>query len=99
LSTLLGIHIKGTCAYEEAYMPGVPLGNKLFFLENLARIKKEPLKKIWEEHDDDQVYWEELEHVAKKYNQFKKHRGLLDFTDLLERFYRRVSKNKYSYHR
>jgi superfamily I DNA/RNA helicase len=91
LSSLLGIHIKGTCAYEEAYMPGVPLGNKLFFLENLARIKKEPLKKVWEEYDDDDIYWEELEHVAKKYKQFKEHRSLLDFTDLLEKF----SEDKY----
>ena len=48
LSSLLGIHIKGTCTYEESHMPGMPLGNKLFFLENLARIKKEPLKKAKE---------------------------------------------------
>ena len=58
---------------------------KIFFLENLARIKKEPLKKVWEEYDDDQIYWEELERVAKKYKQFKKYRSLLDFTDLLEK--------------
>ena len=86
LSSLLGIHIKGTCAYEESSMPGVPLGNKLFFLENLARIKKEPLKKIWEEYDDDTIYWKELEIVSEKYKKFKEYRGILDFTDLLERF-------------
>ena len=86
LSSILGIHIKGTCSYEEAYMPGMPVGNILFFLENLARIKKEPLKKVWEEYEDDEVYWEELARVSIKYKQFKEYRGLYDFTDLLERF-------------
>ena len=91
LSSLLGIHIKGTCSYEEAFMPGMPIGNKLFFLENLSRIKQEPLKKTWEEYDDDSIYWEELEEVAKKYTRFKEHRGLLDFTDILCKF----SQDKY----
>ena len=86
LSSILGIHIKGTCSYEEAFMPGMPTGNKIFFLENLSRLKQEPLKKTWEDYDDESVYWDELEEVAKKYKQYKEYRGILDFTDILEKF-------------
>ena len=80
------IHIKGTDPYEEAFIPGVPQGNKILFIENLARLKEEPLKKTYEDFDDLDLTWEEVEDVSKKYTAFKKYRGLLDFTDVLERF-------------
>lgn len=80
------IHIKGTDPYEEAFIPGVPQGNRILFIENLSRLKEEPLKKTYEDFDDLDLSWNEVEEVSKKYSAFKKYRGLLDFTDVLERF-------------
>lgn len=82
----VNIHIKGTDPYEEAFIPGLPQGNRMLFIENLSRIKEEPLKKTYEDFEDDEIHWSELETVAKKYKEFKSYRGLLDFTDVLEKF-------------
>ena len=83
---LVHIHIKGTDPYEEAFIPGIPTGNRMLFIENLSRLKEEPLRKTYEDVKEDEISWSELEDVAKKYKQYKTSRGVLDFTDVLERF-------------
>jgi DNA helicase-2/ATP-dependent DNA helicase PcrA len=83
---LAKIHIKGTDPYEEAFIPGIPQGNRILFIENLSRLKEEPLKKTYEDFDDAEITWSEVEDVAKQYANFKKYRGIMDFTDVLERF-------------
>ncbi|HIG58738.1 MAG TPA: hypothetical protein EYQ21_05010 [Flavobacteriales bacterium] len=80
------IHIKGTDPYEEAFIPGIPQGNRILFTENLSRLKEEPLKKTYEDLNDSELYWDEVERVSKLYKEFKQYRGLMDFTDVLERF-------------
>jgi superfamily I DNA/RNA helicase len=79
-------HIQGTDPYEEAFIPGLPTGNRMLFIENLSRLKEEPLKKTYEDAGEDEVSWAEVEEVADKYKRFKKHKGIMDFTDVLERF-------------
>jgi len=83
---LAKIHIKGTDPYEEAFIPGIPQGNRILFIENLSRLKEEPLKKTYEDFNDAEITWREVEDVSKQYTKFKKYRGIMDFTDVLERF-------------
>ena len=83
---LVHIHIKGTDPYEEAFIPGIPTGNRMLFIENLSRLKEEPLRKTYEDVKEDEISWSELEDVAKKYKQYKTSRGILDFTDVLAKF-------------
>jgi DNA helicase-2/ATP-dependent DNA helicase PcrA len=83
---IANIHIKGTDPYEESFIPGIPQGNRILFIENLSRLKEEPLKKTYEDVNDLDLHWDEVETVAKQYKEFKRYRGLLDFTDVLEKF-------------
>jgi superfamily I DNA/RNA helicase len=55
---LAKIHIKGTDPYEEAFIPGIPQGNRILFIENLSRLKEEPLKKTYEDVNDLDLHWD-----------------------------------------
>ena len=56
---LVHIHIKGTDPYEEAFIPGIPTGNRMLFIENLSRLKEEPLRKTYEDVKEDEISWSE----------------------------------------
>jgi superfamily I DNA/RNA helicase len=58
----------------------------MLFMEGLARNKQVPLKKVWEDANEDSICWEELDRFARSYAAFKKSRSLMDFTDMLEKF-------------
>lgn len=57
-------------------------GDKLLFMENLARTRGIPLKEMWRENCND-IPWDELARFEAGYKKYKKDRGLVDFTDLL----------------
>lgn len=60
-------------------------GDHLLFMENMARIRCVPLRKIWEENYD-AAPWDEVAGFAARYKQYKAQTGLMDFTDLLEQY-------------
>lgn len=84
LGEKLGIEVSGYSNTEDGLLQGMPLGDRYFFLDNLARITRQPLRKIYEESGDDQIDWYELDRVSRTLMQYKKVHGLQDFTDLLE---------------
>lgn len=84
LGEKLGIEVSGYSNSEDGLLQGMPLGDRYFFLDNLARITRQPLKKIYEESGDDEIDWYELDRVSRTLAQYKKVHGLQDFTDLLE---------------
>ncbi len=84
LGEKLGIEVSGYGNTEDGLLQGMPLGDRYFFLDNLARITRQPLKKICEECGDDDIDWHELDRVSRTLIQYKKVHGLQDFTDLLE---------------
>lgn len=84
LGDKLGIEVSGYSNTEDGLLQGMPLGDRYFFLDNLARITRASLKQICEECGDDDVDWHELDRVSRTLAQYKKMHGLQDFTDLLE---------------
>lgn len=77
--------------YQKPYEDGIPQyyftkGDRLFFMENLARTTLKPLKEVWEMFLNDDLEYRELELVAETYKNFKKDNGKYDYTDLIERF-------------
>lgn len=86
LGEKLGIEVSGSFNNEDGLLQGMPLGDRYFFLDNLARITRKPLKKIYEESGDDEIDWHELDRVSRTLQQYKKIHKLYDFTDLLEQW-------------
>jgi DNA helicase-2/ATP-dependent DNA helicase PcrA len=66
-------------------MTGFEVGDRILFMENLARIRQTPLRKQYE-IDNDGLPWNEVQRVATALETFKAKRGLLDYTDMLTQF-------------
>lgn len=84
LGEKLGIEVSGYSSTEDGLLQGMPLGDRYLFLDNLARIQRQPLRKVFEECGDDDIDWNELDRVSRTLVQYKKVHRLQDFTDLLE---------------
>ena len=80
----LGVEITGRGTGEDGTLLGMSQGDKLRFVEGMARIRCIPLKQQWEELNDDDLGWFELEQFAKALKDYKDNSGLIDYTDMLE---------------
>lgn len=80
----LGVEITGRQTGEDGTLVGMAQGDKLRFVEGMARIRCVPLKQQWEELNDDDLGWFELEQFAKALRDYKDNTGLIDYTDMLE---------------
>lgn len=79
-----GVRITGRVS-EDGVWTGYDVGDRIMFVENLARIRQVPLRQAFD-GDDDQLSWSEVDRVAKALRKFKKANGLRDFTDMLAEF-------------
>ena len=80
----LGVEITGRHTGEDGTLVGMSQGDKLRFVEGIARIRCVPLKQQWEELNEDDIGWFELEQFAKALKEYKENQGLIDYTDMLE---------------
>lgn len=86
LGKALGIEFTGGVYTDDGMQNGgLGTGDKLVFLENLARVTGKDLKQVWQESDHG-MDWRELETFARSYKLFKSRKGLVDYTDMLESF-------------
>jgi len=72
---------------EDGSLTGFELGDRLLFMENLARIRGVPLRQLYDEWDDN-LPWRELERAQRALAEWKVAKGLLDYTDMLSEFVR-----------
>ena len=87
LSIALGVEIQGAVWTEDGGVAGACRGDILLFLDSLARMRRVPLKEVWEESDHG-IEWAEIEQFSRAYLTFRRSRGLMDYTDMLEGFMR-----------
>ncbi len=85
LGKALGIEIGGYSNQEEGDAYGLPTGDRLLFLSNLARVRCEPLRETWEKDGEDLDWWE-LEKFDRALTSFKTNNLLRDFTDMLSAY-------------
>ena len=85
LGDMLGLEVQGG-KLEEGQMFGMKPGDKLFFLENLARMKRTPIEGVYQEYNDDSIDWFELERLERALREYKKKRKIIDYTDMLLNF-------------
>jgi DNA helicase-2/ATP-dependent DNA helicase PcrA len=83
LGEMLGLEVDGGVDMGEGQIFGMKTGDKLFFLENLARVQRKPLYDIYNKYNDDAVNWFELERLSKALVKYKDKRKIIDYTDML----------------
>ena len=83
LGEMLGLEVDGGVDMGEGQVFGMRTGDKLFFLENMARVKQKDLKEIYNEYNDDDVNWFELERLSRALVSYKEKRKIIDYTDML----------------
>lgn len=81
----IGMRMTGKFRTEEGTTAGFEKGDRILFMENLARIRNIPLRQQYDENDDEQR-WDEVKYVADSLAVYKDQWNLLDFTDMLVRF-------------
>ena len=78
----IGIDISGSAEEDEVVNPDHPVLQLLA----LATTKKVPLRKEYNRNHTLPYSWEEVDYIARAYNEYKKVNGLYDFTDMLVGF-------------
>ena len=87
LGEILGIEVTGMGAMnDDAYAASMPMGDRLFFLDNLARITRSSLRDVYEQTVDDDVSYDQLLIASKALAEYKAKHKLLDFTDILDQW-------------
>lgn len=79
------IRVTGRAWSDDGLLTGFEVGDRILFMENLARIRQTTLREQYEKSDDN-IPWREVERVANALATFKAAHGLLDYTDLLREF-------------
>lgn len=83
----VGVRISGRGLSEDGTMTGYDSGDRMLFMDNLARVRGVPLRRLYDQ-DDDRLAWAEVERFSRALVEFKAARGLMDFTDMLQEFLR-----------
>jgi DNA helicase-2/ATP-dependent DNA helicase PcrA len=83
LCDFIGLDMNGKIKPDDGTFVGLAKGDKLRFIEGLARIRCIDLKQQWEEIDEDDIGWFELDHFNRSLMEYKQETGLLDYTDML----------------
>ena len=82
---LVGYKITGRFSLEDGTVFGFEKGDRLLFMENLARVRGVPLRTVYDE-DSDELSFHEVERFARTLAQYKQDQGVIDFTDMLMEF-------------
>ena len=85
---IVGARVTGRMSTEDGTWAGYESGDRMLFMDNLARIRMVPLRSLYEtDHDD--LDWRVVERFSRTLAEFKRDRDLHDYTDILELFVRR----------
>lgn len=85
LSKKIGITLTVTRISEDDDDAGITSDHPILALINLARLRKVPLRKQYDESNIPHT-WEEVDYVDRAYRSYKESMGMFDYTDILEKF-------------
>jgi len=83
----IGVKITGRLSVDGVWS-GYEIGDRMMFMDGVARIRRIPLRKLYEQ-DHDELDWAVLERFSRGLEEYKKTHHLYDFTDMLELFVKR----------
>lgn len=82
----LGVRVSGKgVSMEEGTTFGFDVGDRCLHMENLARVRGISLREQYE-MDSDDLSWPLVERVGRGLEEYKRARGVYDFTDMLKMF-------------
>lgn len=88
IGKLLGVEISGYVDSEDGMiMPGTTIGDRMLFCDGLARNRCVPLHWQWEKLAYDDISWPAQDQFSRTLEQYKRSMGLVDYTDMLEKFH------------
>lgn len=82
---LVGHKITSKYSLDEGTTFGFEEGDRLLFMDNLARVRRKSLRETYDE-DSDQLSWFTIERFSNALREYKRDLGLYDYTDLLQQF-------------
>jgi superfamily I DNA/RNA helicase len=65
---------------------GASIGDEMLFYSSLARVKREDLDRVYHNLVNPNFTWHMFKQISKAYQQYRMDAGVLDFTDILERY-------------
>jgi DNA helicase II / ATP-dependent DNA helicase PcrA len=81
----IGIPISGRWT-EDGTIANFSTGDRMLFMENLARTRLTPLREQYDLFGDDGLYWHDVNRVSVALQYYKQQNHLLDYTDMLTEF-------------
>lgn len=81
----VGVRITGKASLDDGSWAGYESGDRMLFMIGIARVRRQPLRTVFEQDHDD-MDWRAVERFAAGLGTFKTDRGLVDYTDMLEHF-------------
>lgn len=82
----LGLSITFKGITEDETISGLSKGDRLFFMENMARAQLCDLRTYWERFPNEDIHWYELEQLRNTLSAYKDEYGKQDFTDIVTTF-------------
>lgn len=81
----IGIPVTDKHAPDEGRLFGNQRGDRILQMENLSRVRSVSLREQYDYESDD-LSWFEIERVSRGLEEYKRSRGLYDYTDMLVMF-------------
>lgn len=86
IAKALGLFITAKGIQEDGTILGLSKGDRLFFMEAMARARMLDLKEYWEKFPDEDINFWELEQLERTVAEYKQQNNKVDFIDMLYRF-------------
>lgn len=77
-----GVELSYKRSFEEGSTLGFKEGDRILHMENLARVRCQSLKELYDEDNDD-LPWSEVQRVSDCLAVYKKNKHLVDYSDML----------------
>ena len=86
IAQALGLFITMKGIQEDGTVLGLSKGDRLFFMEQMARARMIPLEEYWSQYPDEDIDLYELQRVADSVYSYKVDNNKIDFIDMLYHF-------------
>lgn len=81
----LGVKLTQSLKMDDSALFGFSEGDRALHMENMARVMCVPLRQLYD-HYHDGLPWTFVDRVSRGLEKFKRAKGLLDYTDMLDMF-------------
>lgn len=84
-SDWIGVRLSEFRSMDDSSMFGFSEGDRALFMENLSRVRRVPLRQLYDENPDG-LSWRMVERISRGLEEYKRAQHVLDFTDMLSEF-------------